>query len=442
MTRMVRQVGLVTMVTIGMAHLGCGGGAPMVADSADDSASDTATPSDVLPADLQEAASESAMSLVYIRVEGGRAAQQTVEPCPFGGSRVKNADGSYTLTECSIFPGMPMTGGLRLETGIDGGPFRMVADNLTGRNGDVEYEVDGFIEEVENDDGSSTFSMDFYSVTTTLRCELGMCFASDEPDEFSLAGSINIDEDFVVTGNLTSRDGSACSFGGENLLELVMADEPLGLDRVCFYPPLDDCVADGNCEIECRPPFADPDPDCTSAQLCTAYDLCDDDGDGMVVDNESPTMGESCADAPTNWGGFGPANVAMCFGSRADLTIERGGLISADEARINFPVTINFSFTEFNLADSSVEDDAAVLNGQVLVLTEENLVSVDDTDDTLVLPDALSCLDSSPGDDAFIVRYQLRVTDRCGVVLNERIYSTTCCGEDGGVLCGDFCSAP
>ncbi len=244
-----------------------------------------------------DAAIRSAMSLIALRIEDDdRFAQQQSTPCPLGGSRMANADGSMTLMNCVLFPGFSLSGDVTFvaqEGDLQG--FVIDADNLSGVSSatDTQFLLNGSIQEIENEDGSLTFRMDFFSAQTT----------EGTTDVFALTGEIVVQQDGSMIGSMSGDSGSMCLFDGANIFSIIAGGEQ-GLERTCFYPPLDGCVADNRCEIECRPPFADADPDCSEQQLCDAYGLCDNsNGNGTGNGNANANANDN-----DNGNGNGNAN--------------------------------------------------------------------------------------------------------------------------------------
>lgn len=130
----------------------------------------------------------------------------------------------------------------------------------------------------------------------------------------------------------------------------------------------------------------------------------------------------------------------MCFGEATNLVINR--VATGDDSRclrLNFPLTLSFTFAEFTLGNDSLDPTIAPLHDVMLTLDESTLVSVNDAGDTIFLPDAIDCPAEDPGDDAFFIRYDAILTDRCGVVLHQQVYSTTCCGPNGDFGCDQIC---
>ncbi len=214
--------------------------------------------------DHQRVATEVALSIVVVRSEDRqeRQARQT-SPCPGGGSRTTNPDGSVTFSACMIFPGVTLNGTARITPqGGETQGGRIDLDGITGTTeGGTEFFVDGTIEETENDDGSLSFEIDISSVTV----------GGGYTDTFNAQGSFRVDEDGTMHGGMTTDINdedtdfppTECDFEGHNLLlelDSLMdnaceeqpeqsVDDRCPAGDVCVAPGAGACCSGGSCEI-------------------------------------------------------------------------------------------------------------------------------------------------------------------------------------------------
>lgn len=206
-------------------------------------------------------------------------------------------------------------------------------------------------------------------------------------------------------------------------------------DEECSF-----CGEDGRCIEGC---FPTEDPDCDAVANDNGSDgdtgSPNDNGGGDENDNGGDSLaGDPCIDTPTNWVNFLPKQPLVCFGDMADLVINRSGLFDVTDqaASVNFPITLNFSFSEFTSGNSQLDPGSATLDGMTITLTEDNFSTTTDPDDTLIVHDLDLCPATAPSDAEFIVRYNFTSTDGCGMV-SDRVWSVTCCGQNNGILCGN-----
>ena len=132
--------------------------------------------------------------------------------CPFGGSTSVGPDGSTIFSDCLLTPDFLLDGTMRITPGPEGSQDgRIEFDNFGGRNGGIDFSMDGFIEEIENPD-SLTFRFDFDSTQT----------GGGYTDTFRFEGEIRVDDDGNMSGQMLSETNdlkSVCDFEGVNIFD-------------------------------------------------------------------------------------------------------------------------------------------------------------------------------------------------------------------------------
>lgn len=143
--------------------------------------------------------------------------------CPSGGTRTINADGSFDLDNCAPFPGLVISGNINAIQGTDEQDIRLEFTGVRGRIGERTFSADGYIEEMENPDGSLDFSANFSTTT-----------ADDEyTDTTNIVGRLSIDALGNMTGGFATPAecptdlacGDACNLDGFNMFSLLSAPE-------------------------------------------------------------------------------------------------------------------------------------------------------------------------------------------------------------------------
>ncbi len=141
----------------------------------------------------------------------------TSQACANGGSMRFNDDGSITFSNCSFFDGYLFNGTITVtpQTG-EGQGGRIDFDNFSGTLGDeTGFEMDGYIKETENDDGSLDFDVNLDTTTTFM----------GEPSIFNMEGDFSIGDDGTMTGSMSIDDGiedspnTLCNFDDLNIFE-------------------------------------------------------------------------------------------------------------------------------------------------------------------------------------------------------------------------------
>ena len=139
--------------------------------------------------------------------------------CANGGTMSVNPDGSITFYNCSFAEGLLFNGTIRLQED------RIEFDNFSGTlDDDTGFEMDGYIEETENADGSFDLDIDLDTTTTY----------QGEPDVFNIDGNMSFDENGNMGGSMfidngdTERANTLCDFEGKNVYDYITEEGTQG----------------------------------------------------------------------------------------------------------------------------------------------------------------------------------------------------------------------
>lgn len=139
-------------------------------------------------------------------------AAKTSTACANGGSMSVNPDGSITFYSCSFAEGLLFNGTIRMQNN------RIEFDNFNGTlDDDTGFEMDGYIEETENADGSFDLDIDLDTTTTY----------QGEPDIFNIDGNLSFDENGNMSGSMfidngdSERANTLCDFEGKNVHDYI-----------------------------------------------------------------------------------------------------------------------------------------------------------------------------------------------------------------------------
>lgn len=169
-------------------------------------------------------------------VQASQAAQTTkaTTSCANGGSMSVGPDGSITFYNCSFADGLLFNGTIQItpQGGTSQGG-RIEFDNFSGTIDDeTAFEMDGYIEETENADGSLDFNVDLDTTTTFM----------GEPNIFNIEGDFSIADDGAMSGSMLIDNGSSdqpntlCNFDGANAFDFISEEGTQGgalMDQSC-----------------------------------------------------------------------------------------------------------------------------------------------------------------------------------------------------------------
>jgi len=139
--------------------------------------------------------------------------------CANGGSMSVNPDGSITFYNCSFAEGLLFNGTIRLQED------RIEFDNFSGTlDDDTGFEMDGYIQETENADGSFDLRIDLNTTTTY----------QGEPDVFNMDGTFSFDQNGNMGGSMfidngdPERANTMCDFEGKNVYDYITEEGTQG----------------------------------------------------------------------------------------------------------------------------------------------------------------------------------------------------------------------
>ncbi len=203
------------LILVSSGFAGCGGGG---------SGSQTFTTSKALGETAIILALAFAPIPIITPTQATQAAKATTS-CANGGSMSVNPDGSITFYNCSFAEGLLFNGTIRIvpQSGTQNG--RIEFDNFSGTlDDDTGFEMDGYIEETENADGSFDLRIDLNTTTTY----------QGEPDVFNIDGNLSFDQNGNMGGSMfidngdSERQNTLCDFEGKNVYDYITEEGTQG----------------------------------------------------------------------------------------------------------------------------------------------------------------------------------------------------------------------